>query len=504
MVEIKHFSFRYGEDASAASSLRDVCLTIASGEFVVLCGKSSCGKTTLTRAVNGLIPHFYEGALTGEVLVNGENVTSQPLAKTAQLVGSVFQNPRSQFFNVDTTSELAFGCENLGLPVPEIWDRVAEASAALDVDRLMDRSIFELSGGQKQRIACASVCAVRPDVFVLDEPSSNLDVAGVEQLRKVLSRLKADGKTILISEHRLHYLADLADRFVYIEDGHIAGEYTQREMKAMPPTSLAELGLRRLSLEGLEPSLPGRAFSDAFLSIRNLTCRYGGCTVLQIPALDLRKGDIIAVVGHNGAGKSTLAGCLCGMTKHKGTVNLGGKPMKAHARVVESYMVMQDVNHQLFTESVKDEVTLGARQIQPEVVEQTLEQMGLGALVNAHPLALSGGQKQRVAIAGAMCAGKRLLVYDEPTSGQDYRNMMATCGLIGRAAQNAFLSLVITHDLEFILACCNSVLELADGKVAGYYPLDGDGVWRVKKHFLLAQTGDTAGANEVNAEEMMS
>jgi energy-coupling factor transport system ATP-binding protein len=486
MIELRNVRFRYAQAEKDKRNVEAINLVIESGQFVVLCGKSGCGKTTLTRLMNGLIPHFFEGVLDGAVFIDGKEINRQPLAKTAHMVGSVFQNPRSQFFNVDTTSELAFGCENQGLPVTEIWKRIDEARIVFSLDDLLGRSIFELSSGEKQRIACASVYAAGPDVFVLDEPSSNLDAPSVEMIRRVLEKLKAAGKTIVVSEHRLYYLMGLADRFIYLEDGRIAGEYTPGELRAMKSEDLEHRGLRTPDLQKLTRKVVSMVSSrreGETIEIKNLRYRYGRNAALDIGSLVLHPGEITAVIGHNGAGKSTFAGAFCGILKHRGTISLNGKALGRNERIRKSYMVMQDVNHQLFTESVLDELTLNIPEERKAGAVTILEAMGLGALADTHPLALSGGQKQRVAVAGAVSAGKKILVYDEPTSGQDYQSMIAACDLIRAASEEAILSLVITHDMDFIFNCCTSVLHLEGGTVKEYYPLDEAGVDKVIAYF---------------------
>lgn len=260
MIRIDHVTFSYGEENENAGGVHDINLTVEDGQCVVLCGESGCGKTTITRLINGLIPHYYEGKMNGEVWVNGAKVSEQPLYDTAKTVGSVFQNPRSQFFNVDTTSEITFGCENLGQPEQSIRERLDKTIRDFRLEKLMGRNIFHLSGGEKQKIACAGVSIMEPDVLVMDEPSSNLDASSILDLRAILAFWKSQGKTIIVSEHRLYYLRGLADRFIYITGGKVEKDYSVAEFESLTEQQRAKLGLRTFILEDL---LPPKALPQA-------------------------------------------------------------------------------------------------------------------------------------------------------------------------------------------------------------------------------------------------
>lgn len=245
MIEINNATYAYQE---GKPSVKGLSLTVRAGECVLLCGRSGCGKTTVTRLINGLIPHFYPGQLTGGVMVAGRNIAEMPLYEIVEKTGSVFQNPRTQFFHVDTDSEIAFGLERLGYPACELRKRVSETAADLSIEHLLGRDIFNLSGGEKQKIAFASAYALFPDVYVLDEPSSNLDVKAIDDIRKMLLFLKSQGKTMIIAEHRLYYLSGVADRLLYLEGGAIAGEYTVAQFLAMDETERSVRGLRTMDL----------------------------------------------------------------------------------------------------------------------------------------------------------------------------------------------------------------------------------------------------------------
>ena len=464
MIEFKNVSFAYPD--STDGGLKNMNLTIPDGQCVLLCGRSGCGKTTLTRLINGLIPQFFAGELSGKVLLDGKNLADLPMYRIAERVGSVFQNPRTQFFNVDTDSEIAFGMENEAVPQEEMRQRVAETAKVLRIENLLGRNIFALSGGEKQKIAFASVYAMEPDIYLLDEPSSNLDIAAIHDLREHFRLIKSQGKTIVVAEHRLYYLMDVADRIIYLENGHIAGDWTPEQFRKLSAEKRQSMGLRAVDLAEEHPV--GFAASDkkVVLELQNVTLSYQKRSVLRDISLKAAPGDVIAVVGHNGAGKTTFSRALCGLHKETtGAYLWNGKPQKTKERMKRSYMVMQDVNYQLFAESVKAECIFGIKRPDTALAEQTLQELGLAPFRERHPNTLSGGQKQRLAAATSMVCGKDLLVFDEPTSGLDYDSMVRLAALIQRLSELGKIIFIVTHDYEFVCRTCTRVLHLDDGKI---------------------------------------
>ncbi|MFC2616063.1 MAG: energy-coupling factor transporter ATPase, partial [Treponema sp.] len=534
MINFKNVSFSYSGEHGTGDGVSEIDLTIKDGEFVVLCGESGCGKTTVTRLINGLAPHFYEGGMSGSVMIGDVCVNTENLSDIAALTGSVFQNPKSQFFNLDTTGELVFGCENLGIPREQIQQRLEKTKRDLQLDNLMDRDIFELSGGEKQQIACASCYTADPQVFVLDEPSSNLDKRAIQRLHRMLVKIKAAGKTVVIAEHRLYYLMDVADRFIYMRSGKIERIFTRDEMKVLSESDLTALGLRLTNMESLavlarkedaaqktpvKSSTPktaakdGAPITDTELSgeqpVKNnaspesqlvskpalealdVTCGYGSTRVLDIERLVLPEHSIVALIGDNGSGKSTFAQALAGLIPSNGSIAVGGAYLTAEERSKRSFMVMQDVNRQLFADSVLEEVMMntGASAADAEAV---LARLGILELKDRHPASLSGGQKQRTAIASALCAKKDLLIFDEPTSGLDRRGMERFGSLLRDLQTSAALSLVITHDPELIMSCCTHILHIENGRVLAFYPLNKAGIERVSSYFLQESDENTS------------
>ena len=466
MIELKDVSFRY--DGSDGDNLSGISLKIKSGECVVLTGKSGCGKTTITRLINGLIPSFYQGILSGSVALGGKYITGWEPHMLSQMVGSVFQNPRTQFFCTDTDSELVFGMENCGVGYEEMHRRYDSAVNSLRLESLCDRDIFALSGGEKQRIAFGSVYALSPDIYVLDEPSANLDYAMVEQLKNTLITLKNLGKTILIAEHRLYYLKDIADRIILMKDGSIASEWNNEELLAMPPCNIAKLGLR--SLEECNPviSINTTQCVRPILEIENLSAAYKETgTVFENLSLSACEGEIVGIVGDNGFGKSTLARTICGLHREKaGKILFDGKEVKSKNRCTAAYLVMQDPNYQLFCESVESELkfsTKGTEQNETDISELLLT-LDLAAFTDSHPLALSGGQKQRICIAVAALSKAKILIFDEPTSGLDYENMQSVAHIMKALAAKGKTILVITHDREFIQVACTRTIMFKKNK----------------------------------------
>lgn len=469
MIEFHNVTFIY-QSTERESGVYHLNLKIPDGQVVLLCGESGCGKTTITRLINGLTPEYYEGKLDGTVTVNGNNTQKTPLHELSKMVGSVFQNPRSQFFNVDTTGEIAFGCENIGLPKEEIYRRIGQVTGELKIQKLLGRSLFALSGGEKQKVACASVSAMEPDIFVLDEPSSNLDVATIADLKQVVAKWKAMGKTVIIAEHRLYYLMDIADRVIYLKNGKIEKDLPVSDFGQLDSTQLHAMGLRSLHPADFK-NIPLVSAEKDLMEIRDFLFSYGKVEALNIPRLSVPQGAIVGILGDNGAGKTTFAKCLCGLEKTaKGTLNTSRGVLETKQRLKKSYMVMQDVNHQLFTESVSDEILLGMSgedvEADKRMSDDILDSLNLLEYKELHPMSLSGGQKQRVAIGSAIASDKKFLVFDEPTSGLDYHHMLEVAENLRRLSKMGKTLFIITHDPELIAKCCNYFIFIEHGKSA--------------------------------------
>ena len=480
LCTLRDCTFAYSGEGAA---LHGVSLGVRAGELVMLVGPSGCGKTTATRLVNGLAPRHFTGTLTGHACTGGLEAGRAPLESYARVVGSVFQNPKTQYFHARSTDELAFPCENAGMPAPQIRERVRQVAARFGIADLLDRAIVNLSGGQQQRLAVASAAVLEPAVMVLDEPTSNLDTASMARLHGMIAALKADGVAIVIAEHRLAWCADLVDRYCVFDGGELLGTYTAREFEALPATQREAWGLRALDVSEDRARIAALARAPhtshgegtPVLGTRGLEVGYrkralfrrGVEFSLRIPDVDVHGGQIVGIMGRNGAGKSTFARTLCGLQAPlAGTVELGGEPASTSALSRAAALVMQDVHYQLFAESVRAEVMLETVQAGGELAaareqcDALLGELDLLDVADRHPMSLSGGQKQRLAIAVALMGKKRFVVLDEPTSGLDRAHMMQVGALLRELADRGVAVLVITHDDELAAHWCDRILAL--------------------------------------------
>ena len=466
MVELEQVSFRYEEMETEA--LRNISLKVDRGKCVVISGNSGCGKTTVTRLINGLIPSFYPGELSGTIKIDGEDISGREPHELAAQIGSVFQNPRTQFFNTDTDSEIVFGMENCGIPYEEMHCRYEQTVNNLNLENLCGRDIFALSGGEKQQIAFGSIYALSPEIYVLDEPSANLDRIATLRLRNLLLQLKNSGKTLLISEHRLYYLRDVADQIALIHEGRLTGVYDMNHLSALSVETLNRMGLRTLRDIEISASSTNCHAKTPALEIRNLSVKRGKKTVLKNINISADYGEIVGIIGENGIGKTTLARTVCGLMKEKtGDIYFAGQLMNIRMRKQFAFLVMQDPNYQLFSDSVRGECELSCRargdlddRGEYGGVDAVLRSLDLTDLAERHPMSLSGGQKQRLAIACAMLSGRPVALFDEPTSGLDLGHMIEVSALMRRLADAGTAVLVATHDWELLDRCCDRVFRL--------------------------------------------
>ena len=458
--------------------LDDVDMDVTPGALTLVCGASGSGKSTVLRLLNGLIPNFHEGELSGRVLIDDEDVSSAPIERSGLRTATVFQNPASQFFTTTVADELAFAPQNYRVEAGEIRRRRAGALEELGIGDLADRDLRTLSGGQVQKVACAQALAQRTPVILLDEPTSNLDPRAIDDVRAAIGRLKAAGRTLVVAEHRIYFLRGLVDEVVIMGRGRVVHRMAGEELWRIGEARRKELGLRALerprlavrpaglaAIAGGPGGRPGAedavgngavdaddaddAAGDGAdgLLIENLQVERSDRLVLDIPRLFFPAGAVTGVVGANGIGKTTLARAVCRLQRARrgARMSLGGRELRSG----RAFLVMQDVHRQLFTESVSQEASA------PQ-----LERLDLAALADRHPLSLSGGQKQRLVIATAIDQDARVLILDEPTSGVDHRHLVAIAAELRDLAREGRVVIVISHDVEFLNECADRVIDM--------------------------------------------
>ncbi len=476
-------SFGYPDGPAA---LRDVDLPVTPGDIVLVVGSSGSGKSTLLRAANGLVPHSSGGRFSGEVVVCGRSTREHPPRLLADVVGFVHQDPEAQFVVDRVESDIAFGLENLGLDPAGMRRRVEEVMDALGVAHLRDRNPTTLSGGERQRCAIAGALVTTPSVLVLDEPTSQLDPQGAEDVLAAVARLNADlGTTIVIAEHRLERAAPIAHHAVLVAEGRIVSAAASPAAVlacypgAPPVTRLGSLlgwdpppltvrdARRRAATADLpepRPALEGHARGDRLLGAEAVEVELGGATVLHDVSIDVHAGDVIALLGRNGAGKSTLLRALAHLVLLR-RGRLTGTAGSAY--------VPQDPSSLLFRPTVRDEVTETLRLLgrpDPLAVEHWIDALGLTAVADRHPRSLSGGERQRVAVAAVAVGGASVLLLDEPTRGMDAASRHALELAIATHAATGGAVVLATHDVELAARCATRAVVLGDGEVVAAGP----------------------------------
>ncbi|MGB9844140.1 ABC transporter ATP-binding protein [Methanothermobacter tenebrarum] len=444
MVSFDDVSYTYPNQKENA--LKEVTFQVKKGESLFITGKSGSGKSTIARAIIGIIPHIIKGNLEGNVIVNGKNTRNVTVRKLATDVGYVFQNPESQFFTLTVDQEVSLGAENLGLD--EIDKRVEKALQLVGLEDKRYESVFNLSEGEKQKVALASQLAMSPEVIVMDEPTSNLDPKATDDFFNILWNLR--DKTLILIDHRTYRVPEIFERVIVMDSGMIV-EDTDSE-KLLDPDFRDRYGLRR----------PERVYNlnysqkmgwKSLLKVSNVSYSYGDGFSVEDVNFELGEGEVLGIVGSNGSGKTTLAKLITGLLKpDKGKIELKGSVG----------MVMQDPDHQLFMDTVERELTFGLENEKPPIM--VIRSMNLQHLMKRHPHSLSGGEKQRTLISVFLVRKPNLLIMDEPTTGMDLENMKRLVNWIKKLKRMSLSLIIISHDLEFLEMVVDNVLMLKNGR----------------------------------------
>ena len=488
-IEIENLGFTY--PSREVPTLRSITTHVPSGAFVLLTGPTGCGKSTLLRTLNGLIPHASAGTLTGTVRLNGKNIAAQPLVTTCQRVALLFQNPDDQLFCTRVEDEIAFGLENLGFPPEEIKERLTLALKQVGLPDFASREISSLSGGQKQRVALAAVCAMQPQVLLLDEPTSHLDPHGARDILAIVTQLNKElGITVVLATHRTQEVAPLCDRVWLMNAGRLYLDLPAAEaFRDLTPYQHLGVQVPKTEESSVEAPLSNSsalsrkgayetAPQNPLLSIRELQFSYPntGVDAVRSISCEVPRGEVLAIMGANGSGKTTLIHLIAGLLRPAaGAVIIAGRSSrrrKLHQLAGKVGIVFQDPDLLLQAETVRDEVAFGPKNLKFPVqtlenrVDRTLARFDLRDLDSEAPYSLSRGQRQRVAVAATFSLHPKLFLLDEPTTGQDaqhlYQLMDELCDEIRREHKTLIFA---THDTELTLKYADRIILLRDGEI---------------------------------------
>ena len=487
---IENLSFQYRTRPELA--IHNISFALKKGEMLLIAGSSGCGKTTLARCINGLIPRSYRGKREGKVLLHGKDVSDMQIAEVAQTVGTLLQDPERQIVASNVYNEIAFGPENLGLPRDEVVKRVEAAMARLKIEYLRDRETFNLSGGEKQKVALAGLLAMNPSILLLDEPLASLDPASAHEALEVFRSLADEGKTVVLVEHRVEdAIFAKPDRLLYMEAGEVKylgsikdlpTEIDHKEVKLPAEWVVKRVQQRGETVNKPEPA-PVVERGEPLVVFEDVAFRYDDEApyILQDVNLKIYRGDLIGVLGPNGAGKSTLVKHSIGLLKPtKGRVLIDGKDTRSMsvAQIARTLgYVFQSPTHMLYAPTVREELEFGPRnldfkkELMDRTVAESVSTVNLQGFEEYPPLGLSFGQQKRTTIAAVLAMQSRIMIMDEPTAGQDYANythfMDAMCrplpdGSKSLVASNFAATLFITHDIDLAVTYANRVLLFGD------------------------------------------
>ncbi|MGW4304059.1 ABC transporter ATP-binding protein [Streptomyces sp. NPDC004646] len=503
MITFDQVTLHY--DDMPEPALRDVDLTVEEGELCLVVGHTGVGKSTLLGAVNGLVPHFTGGTLYGRVTVDGRDTARHPPRELADVVGVVGQDPLDGFVTDTVEEELAYAMEQLAIPPATMRKRVEETLDLLGLAELRHRALRELSGGQQQRVAIGSVLTAHPRVLVLDEPTSALDPTAAEEVLAAVTRLVHDlGVTVLMAEHRLERVVQYADRVIHLPgDGHARigtpADILRTSSIAPPIVELGRLAgwsplplsIRdarraaaplRTRLADVVPDpvrTPPATTPATLLTARGVTVAYGGVPAVREVQLDLRAGEVTALMGRNGSGKSSLLWALQGSgPRRSGTVKVehAGTSVDPHSvpaaqarRLVG--LVPQTPADLLYLESITQELDQADAESGTDVrARELLDRLAPGIDDTTHPRDLSEGQKLALVLAVQLSAAPEVVLLDEPTRGLDYRAKEQLIAIVDALAAEGRTVVISTHDVEFAARAADRVIVMAEGDIVADGP----------------------------------